>query len=443
MRKFGSAMLMTVLFWLGGGASAQDEVPPPYSPPSDGVQNPNPAPRQDVAPATPPSPAAPANLEPLKPESFESIPAGPGVPAPAEAQTEEAAAPSVSGTKNVPDTYVIQPGDTLWDICAKFLDNPWYWPKLWALNQYIENPHLIYPGNKLVFFAGSETAPPKLDIVSPAGEAAPAPETPEGTEAKEQPVTAAPAEGQRVLPTGQTLEDQRGFLAGRPKTDVTLKLKSIVMISEKKLKAAGVITHSGEMKDHLVFGDKAYLKFKDPKSVSLGDKFHVIGDLTKVSDPDSIFFGNLGTLVQKKGVVKVVAIHKNTIEAAIIDNDETISRGDRVIPYESPIRTVTPHTIDKEIMGEIVETENLQRAVAHNTYVFINRGKKHGIEDGVELRVIRRGDATRPGDDKKLPYVSVGKLLVVETHEKTATAYVLDQRYELTVGDVFSTRVPN
>lgn len=48
-----------------------------------------------------------------------------------------------------PQTYVVQSGDTLWDISAKFLLSPWLWPKLWQANPQIENPHLIYPGDEL------------------------------------------------------------------------------------------------------------------------------------------------------------------------------------------------------------------------------------------------------------------------------------------------------
>ncbi|QYJ75468.1 LysM peptidoglycan-binding domain-containing protein [Shewanella sp. FJAT-52076] len=55
-----------------------------------------------------------------------------------------------------PDTYVVVKGDTLWDISAKFLNDPWRWPKLWNANPQIANPHLIYPGDRLtlVFIDG-------------------------------------------------------------------------------------------------------------------------------------------------------------------------------------------------------------------------------------------------------------------------------------------------
>ncbi len=50
---------------------------------------------------------------------------------------------------NAPQTYVVVKGDTLWDISAMYLDSPWLWPRLWQVNPEIENPHLIYPGDKL------------------------------------------------------------------------------------------------------------------------------------------------------------------------------------------------------------------------------------------------------------------------------------------------------
>lgn len=51
--------------------------------------------------------------------------------------------------KDAPTTYTVVQGDTLWDISAMYLDSPWLWPRLWQVNPSIDNPHLIYPGDRL------------------------------------------------------------------------------------------------------------------------------------------------------------------------------------------------------------------------------------------------------------------------------------------------------
>ena len=73
-----------------------------------------------------------------------------------------------------PDTYTVRSGDTLWDLSGRFLNNPWYWPKIWSYNPEITNPHWIYPGNVLKFYPSAEEAPARVEPVeTPVAEAEP------------------------------------------------------------------------------------------------------------------------------------------------------------------------------------------------------------------------------------------------------------------------------
>ncbi len=80
-----------------------------------------------------------------------------------EVKTVKAAIPEPEPAKTIvyepehPETYIVQEGDTLWDISTVFLRDPWYWPEIWFKNPQIENPHLIYPGDMLaIIYVGGQ-----------------------------------------------------------------------------------------------------------------------------------------------------------------------------------------------------------------------------------------------------------------------------------------------
>ncbi len=58
-----------------------------------------------------------------------------------------ASADEIQVNPDHPDKYTVVKGDTLWDISARFLEQPWRWPEIWNVNPQIADPNLIYPGD--------------------------------------------------------------------------------------------------------------------------------------------------------------------------------------------------------------------------------------------------------------------------------------------------------
>ena len=51
---------------------------------------------------------------------------------------------------DAPSRYVVQSGDSLWDIANRYLAKPWEWKALWHANPQIKNPSRLYPGAVIV-----------------------------------------------------------------------------------------------------------------------------------------------------------------------------------------------------------------------------------------------------------------------------------------------------
>ena len=116
--------------------------------------------RAEEAPAAPAPVSAKAAPAPMAEQNNAIEVALANAPADS-AATEAAPAPAAGPVLNpgAPKSYTVKRGDTLWDISAMYLRDPWLWPEIWHVNPNVQNPHLIYPGDVLTLAYGANGAP--------------------------------------------------------------------------------------------------------------------------------------------------------------------------------------------------------------------------------------------------------------------------------------------
>lgn len=324
---------------------------------------------------------------------------------------------TVTMESGTPDYYTVQPGDTLWEISSKFLGNAYYWPRLWSINDYITNPHWIYPGNRIVFKMGTLIEPPQveLDTGGPSRD---------GYVVKKsalQDVTAECGPNVRF----DNVRDARnynapGFLADKNDLDVYGEVE----------KARGIQTYLSER-------DLLYLKLEDPDAYECGDVVSIFRRVKRrVKHPkERIKFGGLYRVIAD---ARVVHRHDDYVTAAVQTSYSEVVRGDLVGPP-------TPVTVEIEVAapkGDIDAT--VVERVADETFtlgtgetVFLDRGRGDGVRVGNTFYVTEQRDeySDIKKEDTDLPHSVIGRIVVVRVDEYTSTAVVTDASKNLTVGN--------
>ncbi len=343
-----------------------------------------------------------------------------------------------------PDTYTVRAGDTLWDLSGRFLNNPWYWPKIWSYNPDITNPHWIYPGNTLKFFPSGEEG--AVEVV-PVEE-----DQPVAEEEAPEPVHELESLSRADMKQAASEDEKEAVsvMAGRQIGYIqqrTLFARHDAFVTPRELDESGVISASFEEKNMLSARDTAYVTFKNPGNVKVGETYAIYRTLREVKHPVSL--ETIGFQTTILGAGKVVALDAKAATVAIASSYDVIERGDRLGPYaEKPYRSVPPKANGKHLRGYIIGSPVEQSSeLAQTQVVFIDKGKADGVEEGNTFTVVRSGEPLSAGKlkvrtwDSTLPLEDVGALLVLDVRDHTSAAMVTKSLRELSPGDRIEMRV--
>lgn len=319
--------------------------------------------------------------------------------------------PADDATAAAPESYVVQPGDTLWNLSQRFLNNPWYWPKVWSYNPDFDNPNWIRPGAQVRFYAGNAPVVAEQQ------------EDQDTQEPDFEDVQGGGFEGDNV---GDRFADVGN---DRRRRDFFLPTE--------RIEDAGQVLNSPEEKRMLTLTDRVYVKLK--KQGKPGEVFQVFRPVRDVRHP--VTGANLGKLVSLVGEVRIDALSREQALGTVVGSWDTLERGDFVarLPVDSePSRAVANA---KNVKGYVVDTGPIPLSFFGETYVVIvDKGSADGVQIGNSFTVVRAGDPYLK-QYSGLADEDIGDILIIETEKNVSTGILMNSARELVPGDRCEMRV--
>lgn len=310
---------------------------------------------------------------------------------------------------DAPERYVVQPGDTLWDISRKFLTDPWYWPEIWHINPQVANPHLIYPGDELALTWVD--GKPVVSLAR-AGEARLSPRV------REHPLS----EAILAIPY-----DRIAAFMGRPK----------LLAVEQVDRAPYVVAARDERLISSVGNDIYVRRLSNGTVGNRYDVYHV-GD--ELRDPDD------GDVVGYQGLYTGEANLNRLGDPAtlrVVDSVRETLEGDILVDIEhEPKMNFIPRAPGVQVDGTIMSVIDERTVVADYDIVIINRGTRHGLEPGHVLEVWEAGeevpDMTRNPKSRRvqLPDERNGVTLIFKAYDRMSYGLMWRSDREVQVGDM-------
>lgn len=306
---------------------------------------------------------------------------------------------------DAPDRHTVVKGDTLWDIAAKFLKDPFRWPDIWKMNaEQVKNPHRIYPGQVVILDRNG----PSLRL---------------GNVVKLSPQVRVEVPPQEIPAIPANVIEP--FLA-QPlviETDSLEKAPRIVALQENRV-------YGGN-------GNLVYASGVDPK---IG-QWQVYKPGQPLRDPDS---GEaLGVEAIYLGNARVSgAAGQDVTPLTIVSARQEIGRGDQLVPASRPeIMSYMPHKPAQPVEGRVLKLYDGVGVGGRNSIVAISRGRKDGLEMGHVLALYSAATTVtnRFGDGQlqthALPEERYGLMFVFRVFDRVSYALITDASRPVAAGD--------
>ncbi len=311
---------------------------------------------------------------------------------------------------DAPERYTVQKGDTLWDISAKFLTDPWYWPEIWHINSQVANPHLIYPGDvlALTWVEGQ----PRV-MVETGGPIRMSPRV------RESPLS----EAINAIPY-----DRIAAFTSRP--DV---------LAAEQVKGAPYVVRGRDQRLISAQGNDIYVRrFTNSAPGGRYNIYHV-GD--ELKDPDT------GDVLGYQGMFTGQADHRQSGDPAtlfVANSARETTEGDILLPDAVSLNMdFIPRAPATAINGTIMSVSGGDQRTVTGVFdvVVINRGSSQGLAPGHVLAIWEAGEevldksANAVSRKARLPEERIGLLMVFKTYDRMSYALAMESSREIKAGD--------
>lgn len=316
---------------------------------------------------------------------------------------------------NHPDRYIVKQGDTLWEIAARFLRDPWRWPDVWDFNAKIDNPQYLYPGDVITLV--TDSGKPMLKVQR--GEANKLPTT------KLSPKIHA-TKLDREIPLLQ-MEAIRQFVS-QPR-----------VLTERELENSAYLVSS--QGDRLVnsVGDNIYARGLPPNK---NTTYAIYRTGRAYRNMDAKTDDILGYEALYVGTAQL-KVSGDPATLQISDAAREALVGDRLLPVNKESdATWTPHAPDMPLEGRIIQVVDGVARIGQYQTVVLNLGEYDGVQKGHVLAIYRAGREIRdvvtddPRDALQTPDSRAGLALVYRTFDRVSYALIMRADTDIQLYDV-------
>lgn len=359
---------------------------------------------------------------------------GPAEPAATSAEAEQSAEPRQQEEKRQraepvsrdvvkpshPVRYTVRRGDTLWDIAAQFLRDPWVWPEIWSVNPQIENPHLIYPGDVITLaFVGGE---PRLRVDRP------------GVTRDEQ--------GREVVKLSPEVRERPldEAIPAIPGDAIRQFLNRPRVVTEEQLQMAPYVLGNYEGRLISAAGNDVFARGFNGGRPDAG-RYSVFRPGEPLTDPDSGEVLGYEAIHVGKAAVRDAG---PPVRLQLTDTTREVLKGDRLLPASgSPVQArYIPQVPEGALDGRIIKLFDAISQVGTNQVVVLNLGQREDVRVGHVFQILQSGGTVsdpyaEPGsvEQVQLPAQRVGTLMVFKVFDRVSYALTLSATQAIRLGD--------